>query len=84
MLAWRRRQHLIFVGYSEAEILQLGDLAKLTNERMHELMHSKNLETTKETGEELNKTAPHIHAFSGNPVSTPIQTTSRAQNAVRR
>jgi hypothetical protein len=41
LLAWRRRQHLIFVGYSEAEILRLGDLAKLTSERMNELMHSK-------------------------------------------
>lgn len=47
LLAWRRRQHLIFVGYSEAEILLLGDLAKLTNERMNELTHSNNLETTK-------------------------------------
>ena len=41
LLAWRRRQHLIFVGYSEAEILRLGDLAKLTSERMNELMYSK-------------------------------------------
>ena len=47
--AWRRRQHLIFVGYSEAEILQLGDLAKLTNERMNSLMHSDNHETTEKT-----------------------------------
>jgi len=41
LLAWRRRQHLIFVGYSEVEILRLGNLAKLTSERMNELMHSK-------------------------------------------
>jgi hypothetical protein len=45
-VAWRRRQHLIFAGYSESEIIQLGDLSKLTNERMNELMHSNNLETT--------------------------------------
>ena len=41
LLAWRRRQHLIFVGFSEAEILRLGDLAKLTSERMTELIYSK-------------------------------------------
>jgi hypothetical protein len=69
LLAWRCRQYLIFVGYSEAEILRLGDLAKLTHERTNELMHSNNLETTKETGEELNKTAPHIPAFSDKTVT---------------
>ena len=42
-LAWRRRQHLIFVGFSEAEVLRLGDLAKLTSERMNELVYSKSL-----------------------------------------
>ena len=55
-MTWRRRQQLIFFGYSEAEILQLGDLGKLTNERMNELIYSKSLEGTENTGQELNKT----------------------------
>jgi len=74
LLTWRRRQHLIFVGYSETETLRLGDLAKLTSERMLELMHSNNVETTKKTGEELNKTTPNIPAFSDNPVDMPVVT----------
>jgi hypothetical protein len=57
-MAWRRRQHLIFLGYSEAEILRVGDLAKLTNERMNELIHSNNVEAMEKTGKEPNKTAP--------------------------
>jgi len=74
LLTWRRRQHLIFAGYSEAETLRLGDLAILTSERMMELMHSNNVETTKKTGEELNKTTPNIPAFSDNPVDVPVVT----------
>jgi len=53
LLAWRRRQHLIFAGYSDAEIIQLGDLAKLTNERMNELLQANNLETIEILGEGL-------------------------------
>jgi len=48
-MAWRRRQQLIFFGYSEAEILRLGNLSKLTDERMNELIHSNNLETVEKT-----------------------------------
>jgi len=62
-MAWRRRQHLIFFGYSEAEITRLGDLGKLTNERMNELIHSNKLEATEKTGDEPNKTAPDIPIF---------------------
>jgi hypothetical protein len=58
LMAWRRRQHLIFLGYSEAEILRVGDLARLTNERMNELIHSNNVEAMEKTGEEPKKTAP--------------------------
>jgi hypothetical protein len=57
-MAWRRRQHLIFLGYPEAEILRLGDLSKLTNERMNELIHSNNVEAMEKTGKEPKKTAP--------------------------
>ena len=53
MMTWRRRLQLIFFGYSEAEIAQLGDLDKLTNEQMDELIHSRNLETTEKKSEEL-------------------------------
>jgi len=53
LIAWRRRLHLIFCGYSEAEISQLGDLTKITNERMNELIHSNKLESTEKVGEEL-------------------------------
>jgi hypothetical protein len=49
LIAWRRSQQLIFAGYSEAEILQLGDLAKLTSEHMDELMQSHDLEAIMET-----------------------------------
>ena len=59
-MAWRRRQHLIFFGYSDAEIVQLGDLAKLSNEQMNELIHSDNLETTEKTSDEQNNTKPGI------------------------
>jgi len=55
MMAWRRRQQLIFFGYSEAEILRLGNLSKLTDERMKELIHSNNLEAVEKSGEERNK-----------------------------
>jgi hypothetical protein len=78
MLAWRRRQHLIFVGYSEGEILRVGDLAKLTNERMNGLIHSNNLETTKKTGEELN----NIAAFSDKTV-TPTLSCNASRKASR-
>jgi len=60
LIAWRRRLHLIFCGYSEAEISQLGDLTKITNERMNELIHSNKLESTEKVGEESNKTAPDV------------------------
>jgi len=53
MIAWRRRQRLIFAGYSEAEIIFLGDLTKLTNKRMNELMHCNKLQTL--ASEELDK-----------------------------
>jgi hypothetical protein len=59
-MAWRRRQHLIFLGYSEAEILRLGDLGKLTNERMNQLIRSKNLPTIEKTGEERNMEAADL------------------------
>lgn len=55
MIAWRRRQHLIFAGYSEAEILLLDDLTKLTNERMNELMHCNKLQAMLRASEELDK-----------------------------
>jgi hypothetical protein len=59
-MAWRRRQHLIFFGYSEAEIFRLGDLGKLTNERMNELIRSNKLETMEKTDEEPNETGHDI------------------------
>jgi hypothetical protein len=43
LVAWRRRLHLAFFGYSEAEIMRLGDLSKITNERMNELIRSTNI-----------------------------------------
>ena len=72
MIAWRRSQHLIFAGYSEAEILQFGNLAKLTDARMSELMHSNNPEAIKRISEQLNKKAPHIPAFSDNLVDKHV------------
>jgi len=57
MIAWRRRQHLIFAGYSEAEILLLGDLTKLTDERMNELMHCNRLEAMLRVSEELDESS---------------------------
>jgi hypothetical protein len=60
LIAWRRRQHLIFVGYSEAEIIWLGDLGGLTYERMNELIHSNKLEATEKADDERNKTAPDM------------------------
>jgi hypothetical protein len=60
LIAWRRRQQLIFFGYSEAEILRLGNLSKLTDERMNQLIHSNNLEAVEKTGQEPNKTAHDI------------------------
>jgi len=58
LTAWRRRLQLIFFGYSDAEITRLGDLSKLTNERMNELFDSRSLkfETTEKTSDEPNKT----------------------------
>jgi NAD-specific glutamate dehydrogenase len=58
LMKWRRRQHLIFFGYSDAEIARLGDLGKLTDERMNELIHSDKLETTEKTCNEPIMTAP--------------------------
>ena len=55
LIAWRRRQQLIFFGYSEAEILRLGNLSKLTDQRMNELIHSNKLEAVEKSGEERNK-----------------------------
>jgi len=66
LISWRRRQHLTFAGYSEAEILRLGDLGKFTNEQMSELMHSNKPEAIEKTGGELNKKAPQIPRFSDN------------------
>jgi hypothetical protein len=63
LIAYRRRQHLIFAGYSEAEILQLGDLAKLTNGRVSELMTANKLEGNDKAGEEINKKIPHVTEF---------------------
>ena len=40
LIRWRRRLQLIFFGYSEAEILRFGDLAKFTDERINELIRS--------------------------------------------
>jgi len=50
LTAWRRRLRLIFFGYSGTEISRLGDLSKLTNERMNELFDSRSLkfETTED------------------------------------
>ena len=58
LTAWRRRQHLIFLGYSEAEIARLGDLTKITNEHMNELVQSSNLESKLKAGQRPEKTAP--------------------------
>ena len=63
MIAYRRRQHLIFAGYSDAEILQLGDLAKLTDGRVSELMNANKLEGIEKAGEETNKKLPHLTAL---------------------
>lgn len=60
LMAWRRRQRLIFFGYSDAEILRLGDLTKLTNERMKELIDSNSLEAMEKHGEEAKGSGPII------------------------
>jgi hypothetical protein len=40
LVAFNKR-HLAIAGYSEAQILGLGDLAKLTKDQMHKLIHEK-------------------------------------------
>jgi hypothetical protein len=55
ILAAINKQHLMFVGFSAADILGFGDLGKLTREQMHDLIHTKNLEAMKETGRTLDK-----------------------------
>jgi len=60
--AWRRRLQLIFFGYSDAEITRLGDLSKLTNEHMNEIIHSRSLKFEK-TGDKPNKTPPGMPVF---------------------
>jgi len=70
-MTWRRRLQLIFFGYSEAEIAQLGDLDKLTNEQMDELIHSRNLETTEKKSEELFTKGTDITVFDGHVVRKP-------------
>ena len=52
LIAWRRRQCLIFFGYSEAEVARLGDLSELTDERMNELIRLKNLDDAEKVNDE--------------------------------
>jgi len=54
-LAALNKHHLMMAGYSAADILGLGDLGELTKDRMHELIHTKNLEAMKETAEALRR-----------------------------
>jgi len=70
-MTWRRRLQLIFFGYSETEIAQLGDLDKLTNEQMNELIHSRNLETTEKKSEELFTKGTDITVFDVHVVRKP-------------
>jgi hypothetical protein len=72
-MAWRRRQQLIFFGYSEAEILRLGNLSKLTHERMNELIHSNNLEAVEKTGEKPNKMSIIHRLFKRPTVRTTVK-----------
>jgi hypothetical protein len=41
ILAAFNKRHLQIAGYSEARILGLGDLSKLTKDQMHKLIHDK-------------------------------------------
>lgn len=54
-LAAINKHHLMMAGYSAADILGLGDLSRLTRDRMRELIHTKSLEAMKETGKALDK-----------------------------
>ena len=72
MIAYRRRQHLIFAGYSEAEILQLGDLAKLTDGRLSELMNANKLEGIDEAGEEISKKLPDVAALPNDLINKHV------------
>jgi len=44
MIGWRLRRRLIFLGYSEDEILQLGDLDQINTEHMNKVNFSENRE----------------------------------------
>ena len=65
MIAWRRRQCLIFFGYSEAEVARLGDLSELTEEQMSELIRSKNFDDLEKVGDEPKMTANLMTERSG-------------------
>lgn len=45
----------MLAGYSEAEILGLGDISQLQAEQIRDLLHSKKIEAMKATGEALTK-----------------------------
>jgi hypothetical protein len=55
VLANLNRWHLLLAGYSEAEIVGLGELSQLRMEQVRDLLHSKKLEAMKATGEALTK-----------------------------
>jgi hypothetical protein len=65
LMAWKRRRQLIFFGYSESEILRLGDLGKLSNTQMNELTQARapDLETLEKGGHELGKSALRAPVF---------------------
>jgi hypothetical protein len=55
VLGTMNRQHLILAGYTEADIVGLGDLSQLTAKQVYQLLQSKKLEAMKATGEVLTK-----------------------------
>jgi len=48
MIGWRLRRRLIFLGYSEDEILQLGDLDQINTEHLNKVNFSENGENISE------------------------------------
>jgi hypothetical protein len=54
------RYHLMFAGYSEAEIVGFGDLSKLTKDRMSELIR---IRVVKEAGKGFDEAEAETELF---------------------
>jgi len=84
VLANLNRWHLLLAGYSETEIVGLGDLSQLRVEQVRDLLHSKKIEAMKATGEALTKEGVNMEPIHRRTKRKTIKRKSRKHRTAKK